>query len=87
MLYQHAPQIEWRQFEEEALLLDLNTGSYYRLNSVGSTIWQMLDGHTTVAEIIDAIQHQFAVSHEEAARDCQHFLTQLIENNLIVEVV
>lgn len=49
----------------------------YNLNEVGSRIWELLDGSTTVDEITRTIGREFDVSCQEACRDVQEFLDAL----------
>ena len=35
----------------EAILIDLNTGSYYSLNETGTWLWEHLDGKHTIDEL------------------------------------
>ena len=81
--YQRHPDIEWKEFSGESLLLNLTTGAYFRLNAVGGLIWQMLDGSTPAETIVTAIQNRFTVSAEQAQADFDHFITVLSAQQLI----
>jgi hypothetical protein len=39
------------------------------LNEVGSEVWGLLDGETSVSQIIDAISGDYEVSREETEAD------------------
>lgn len=83
MVYKQAEQVEWRKFENESLLLNVDTGVYFRINEVASLIWENLDGQRTAEEIIQVIVKHFDVSETVALQDYQKFIKQLLENNLI----
>jgi hypothetical protein len=36
---------------EEAILIRLDTGTYFSLNKIGTEFWQMLDGRRTIGQI------------------------------------
>jgi hypothetical protein len=36
---------------EEAILIRLDTGTYFSLNKIGTEFWQMLDGRQTIGQI------------------------------------
>lgn len=57
--------------------------SIYSLNEVGSVIWSMLDGETTVGAVIDEVCLRFGVSREEAERDTLEFLRGLESAGLV----
>jgi Coenzyme PQQ synthesis protein D (PqqD) len=50
--------------------------SIYTLNEVGARVWQLLDGQTPVAKIVQTITSEYEVSAEEAAAD----ITELLED-------
>ncbi|HYY58588.1 MAG TPA: PqqD family protein [Pyrinomonadaceae bacterium] len=57
--------------------------SIYTLNSVGSRVWQLIDGSTPVARIIDTINAEYEVAEQEAARDVLALLESLQRAGLI----
>lgn len=82
--YQPAPEIEWRQFDSEALLLNITNGHCYRLNAVGTQIWQMLHKHLTPEQICSELQLQYDLTAEQAYQDYQEFIAMLLKNHLII---
>jgi len=67
----------------EAVILSLQTGMYYGLDSVGAHIWELLRTPTVVADIRDAVVQQYNVEVEQCERDILSFLHQLAEQGLI----
>ena len=57
--------------------------SIYTLNEVGASIWNLIDGRTTVSQIVEAICGAFEVTAEEARKDALEFLETLKQANLI----
>jgi hypothetical protein len=55
----------------------------YTLNEIGAAIWQMIDGHNCVSQIVDAITRQYQVDAEDAEKDVLDFLASLEAANLI----
>jgi len=43
--------------------------SIYTLNEVGTVVWGLLDGTTTVSQIIDAVSREYEVTREETEAD------------------
>lgn len=68
---------------DEAVLLDLDSQSYFGLDPVGTVIWEGISENKPEAEIIDRITAEFEVDAEVARRDLQNFLQQLQEDKLI----
>ncbi len=55
----------------------------YSLNELGTAIWELIDGKTSVSSIVDRICTEFEVSCEVAASDVQEYLECLEEAGLI----
>jgi hypothetical protein len=55
----------------------------YTLDEVGTMIWVLLDGKTSVTQIVEAIVASFDVAPGEAAKDTVDFLAALEEAGLI----
>jgi hypothetical protein len=72
----------------ETLIVPVRRGvgdldSIYTLNGVASRVWQLIDGHTPVEQIVLAISSEYEVTSEEAARDSLELLDSLAEAGLI----
>jgi hypothetical protein len=60
--------------------------SIYTLNEVGSTIWRLIDGSTSLSQIIEAVCEGYDVNYEEAERDVSAYLDDLQQAALIRRV-
>ena len=57
--------------------------SIYTLNDVGATIWELIDGTTTLDEIVSAVTRGFEVGSDQARADVLEFVTSLADAGLI----
>ena len=78
------PSLVFRKIADECLLVPIRQNaedldSIFLLNEVGSRIWELLDGRTSLKEIQEAIVAEFEVSEPEAAADVVDFVQQLQE--------
>lgn len=71
------------EIEGEHVLLDLDEGVYYGLNSVGGAIWEELQEPTSVESIVHAITDTYDVGREECQEDVLALLADLQENGLV----
>jgi hypothetical protein len=69
----------------EAVLLDIESGEYFALNPVGSRIWELCDGTTSVAEIVSVLCGEFDVAEDVATADTLEILDELQNEKLVVE--
>jgi len=81
------PDVLSRQLDDETVLLDLASGTYFGLNEVGASIWAMLREEASVAEMREKILRNFdGASVETITKDLEHLLTDL-EGRGLIEVV
>ena len=57
--------------------------SIYTLDEVGSIVWKLIDGQTSVSQIVDAICSAYDTAPEEAEKDVIELLGSLEEAGLI----
>lgn len=69
--------------EGEAVVLDLATKRYYRLNETSARIWKAIEAESDMDEIVDVLVDAFDVSHEEARSAAERHLAELTELQLL----
>jgi len=57
--------------------------SVYTFNSIGKSLWHLLEQGRTTEELVDWVATHFEVSAEQASRDVQSYLAELLEIGLI----
>ena len=83
MNFSRGQDIIERDFQGESVLLDLNTGLYFSLNSVGSFVWRLLDGSRTARDIAEHLSANYDVDPDTAARDTEELIRDLLDQRLI----
>jgi len=73
-----------QEADADAVLLDVDTGSYFALNEVGGRVWSLCDGRT-VSDIIDAICAEFDAPLEMIRADVLELLGALADEKLVTE--
>lgn len=83
-----APHVLATEQGEEIVLLDTSRERYYTLNAIGARVWKLLDGSTTLAEIVAAIRAEYdapaGVEGDRVDEDISGLLTQLRSAGLLV---
>ena len=72
--------------DENAILLNLNSGSYYELNDVAHLIVKNLNNFISFKEIKEIIFENFDIEEDECEEDILSFLQNLVERDFL-EVV
>jgi hypothetical protein len=67
----------------EAAILNLKSGVYFGLNTVGASIWKLIQEPRSVKEIQDAIQEEYGVEPKQCERDVMELLQELSTHGLI----
>jgi hypothetical protein len=77
----HESEISHNSFDDEVIVVNLATGSYFSLHDAGAGIWRMLQqGPASAASLVAA----FESPPREAKEEIQAFLDQLAQHQLIV---
>lgn len=69
--------------DDEAILLNVRTGTYYGLDAVGQRVWQLLQQPQTVASLRDVLVGEFDVDADRCERDLMSLLAGLAGEQLI----
>lgn len=57
--------------------------SIYSFNGVGSFIWQLLEEPTGLADLVTAVEREYAVSEEQARKDVMRFVEDMLSAGLV----
>jgi hypothetical protein len=74
-----------RQIDDEAVVLDLDSGVYYGLNATGTRVWQLLEQHLPVSQMGDRLLEEFEVDSQCLQADLQELLGDLLAKGLLIE--
>ncbi|MBW1705901.1 MAG: PqqD family protein [Deltaproteobacteria bacterium] len=72
-----------RFLDERAILLAPGYHHPFRLNEMGTRIWQLMDHHSRVDDLIDSVYGFYQVDRDEVVPDIISFLSKLMEKKLI----
>jgi hypothetical protein len=71
---------------EEVVMLDMDSGFYFGLNSVASVIWGMLTNEISFETLVDQLMAQFEVERSLCEADTKELLDEMLEKNIIRRV-
>ena len=81
-VFQRSPSATHQSVAGEAIVIDLNSGSYYSLNETGTWLWENLDGQRNVGQLAQDLA--VVCNIPEQADAVQIDLTDLL-NDLLAE--
>ncbi len=72
------------ELDNEGVLLNLETGEYFGLDSVGLDFWKALNAHGEVAAARATLLDQYDVAEDVLARDLDDLVATLAQRKLVV---
>ena len=83
----NSPHVVHEVFEDgEAAIINLKTGSYYSLDSVGATIWGLIDQGYSTGEIVEDLVQRYDGSLVAIVNDVGALVAALQAEDLIAPV-
>jgi len=70
--------------DDELVLINLSTGVYYSMQSVGCVVWQLFDQGFSVAETVAEVAARYGVSADQAKADVHNLLEQMLAERIFV---
>ncbi len=81
--FQIGREVTGKVIDGEAVIIDLSTGVYYSLASVGSRTWELIEAGLTVGRMAEVISKEFGAPVETVRRDLDRLLEALQKEGLI----
>ena len=78
--------VVWKMVDGKGILLNLEDGAYFDVDSVGLSVWQLCDGRTTLNQIALRTSRAFKTDLARVSKDIQGFVAELKRRRL-VEIV
>ena len=73
----------FRIIDNEAVILNLDSGIYYSLNEVGTKVWKLCTGSNSLRDITAAIVEEFEVQEDIAQKDVSEIISDLLKEGLV----
>lgn len=80
----NSPRIIYENVDNEILIIDTLTGSYFSLKETGSQIWQLIAKNNNNHEIVQHLSPSPEANSNQISEDVQFFFQDLLDNNLII---
>ena len=63
--------------EGETVMMSVQSGMYYGLDSIGSRVWQLIEQPRSVSELCDILLQEYAVERAQCERDVIALLNEM----------
>ena len=71
------------EIDGETIMMSIDNGKYYGLNTVASRIWEIIKEEPLFSELITKLVEEYNIDSLKCESDTKEFLANLIENKLI----
>jgi len=78
--------VVYREFPEQAVLLNLESGQYHCLNKSGGVMFELLASGETATTVAQAIAQRYRISPAAAESDVSSLCVSLLERGLVEPV-
>ena len=76
-------QVMAREVGDENVILDLASGTYYGLDTVGTRIWQLIALGQTLEQVCEVMLAEYDVTREDIERDVLALVETLMKSQLL----
>jgi hypothetical protein len=76
-------QVLFRQLDDEAVLLDLKSGTYFALNDVGARTWALIVENGALSSVLEVLLQEYAAEREVVEGDLLDLGRQLVTRQLV----
>lgn len=79
----HRKDIDTTDLNGDKVMMDLEKGRYFSLNSVGSRIWELIEEPVEVNKVVDSLLEEYEINREDCEKNVLEFLEQLDNSKII----
>jgi hypothetical protein len=76
-------EVAAKVFDDEAVLIHLERGTYYSIAGAGAVVWERLGCGASLAEIVDDLTARYNVDAHHARTDVENLIAQLLAEGLV----
>lgn len=79
------PKVIHEAYDDEVVIVNLDSGSYYSVENVGAEIWTLLLQGASKDDVVDAFAQEYASSEVDVPEAVASFISELRDEGLIVQ--
>lgn len=77
------PAILFNDFDDGIMMMDIDSGLYFDVDSIGARIWSLLDQPATLADLCAALADEYDVDPVTCLDQTSEFVSELAEKGLV----
>jgi len=76
----------WKEIGDQVVVLHIDSGKYYSLNSTASLIWRAIMNQVQPAQIVEELCSVFEVNLKQSRKDANEMMQSFIDKGMIRKV-
>jgi hypothetical protein len=80
----NTPKVILESFDDEVVIVNLDSGNYYSLDKVGADIWSLLERGASLHETVSAVEGIYDGEHDDIKTGVNRLVEELQAENLIL---
>jgi hypothetical protein len=77
------PSVIFERFDDETILINLDSGRYYSLDPVGVVVWELINRPLAMADLLERLEGHFDAEPSQVRTSILEFIGRLEEEQLI----
>ncbi|MCB9026648.1 MAG: PqqD family protein [Bdellovibrionaceae bacterium] len=86
MSWKQQSDVVTQENKDGSFLLHMQTGVYFGLDTVANEIWLQLKEPQNIESLTNYLVDQYQITKDQARTDSLEFISELENNNLVVEL-
>jgi hypothetical protein len=79
----NAPRIAFEHIQDETIIIDFESGTYFSISGIGCEIWELLSGGLDVSSIQQIAKRSFSGAATDIDEGIMQFVDELLQADLI----
>ena len=75
-------EVLFQELQGEAVLLNLRSGIYLGLDAVGTRVWNLLQQHELLQDVLNAMLQEYEVSEDQCAKDLLRLVGEMEQQGI-----
>ena len=76
--------VVFRELDGEAVVLNLESGTYFGLDEVGTRFWQLIEQNDRVDAALATLEQEYEVAGDVLRGDVERLIASLVEKGLMI---
>lgn len=72
------------RLHDELVMMDVQKGKYFSLNSVATFIWDLLEQPLSIEELCERLMNEYEIEYEECRIEVEEYLKEMNKYGLVV---